>query len=529
MTRTPAFATRLIWAMAALLLAFGLLVGVLVHVSAGEREQESLQRLSHGLARHIVEHWPEITKADPRDTDQAARDALLSMLMVVNPGIQVYLLGADGRVNAYLGEPGMVRQQQVELAPVRAFLSGAALPVQGTDPMGSGVGRIFSAAMFPRRAGDDKPPGYLYVVLDGQTRDQLAGEPSLRGVWLRAGLAGLGALVFVALLGMFIFRRMTQPLRRLACAMHAYQLHPPPTPERMPAPPERLARGDEVRAIADAFADMRERITAQNAYAHRQTLAHQEMMASVAHDLRTPLTALHGHLEMLASDTPVAPRMRDRLLQAALAQSNKVRRLSQQLFELAALQSSDQVLHREVFRLDELVADAVRKFELSRSPPPVTLAGESEELARRLRDGQSMRDPPAIRVQGGIGGLGLAIAQRVAVMHGGSLRPLLSAQGGGRRCAWRCRWQSDGSRDQRRGLPIVAAGDACPASPPRLISGQFVNPAFCRQACTPVRVRKPRNGKARDAGAHALQCSRVPALQLDKTGKSPPSGRWKVP
>ena len=90
------------------------------------------------------------------------------------------------------------------------------------------------------------------------------------------------------------------------------------------------------------------------------------MMASVAHDLRTPLTALHGHLEVAR---PATSRQRracaSGVLQAALAQSNKVRRLSQQLFELAALQSTDQVLHRERFRLDELVADAVQKFELS--------------------------------------------------------------------------------------------------------------------------------------------------------------------
>jgi hypothetical protein len=174
------FATRLVWALAALLLAFGLLVGLLAHVTASEREQESLQRLSHGLARHIVEHWPqEITQRDPREADQAARNALLSMLMVVNPGIQVYVLDAEGRINAYLGEPGMVRQEQVDLGAIRAFLAGAQLPLRGTDPMGSGIERVFSAAMFPRRAGDGRPPGYLYVVLDGQTREQVTGQASL--------------------------------------------------------------------------------------------------------------------------------------------------------------------------------------------------------------------------------------------------------------------------------------------------------------------------------------------------------------
>ena len=57
--------------------------------------------------------------------------------------------------------------------------------------------------------------------------------------------------------------------------------------------------------------------------------------ATLVHDLRTPLTALHGQLEALSSGNVDAPRV----LQAALAQSNRVRRLSQQIFDLASLQS----------------------------------------------------------------------------------------------------------------------------------------------------------------------------------------------
>jgi len=214
-------------------------------------------------------------------------------------------------------------------------------------------------------------------------------------------------------------------------------------------------------------------------------------MASVAHDLRTPLTALHGHLEVLASEGAPEPGRRGAVLLAALAQSRKVSRLSQQLFELAALQSTEQVLHRERFSLDDLVTDAVQKFELSDTPALVTLHGVPpgrleldgdlqlieraltnlidnavrhapgnqavrvslrregvqaeiviedegpglpEELHQRLDLGLSLRDPPIKRSSGGIGGLGLAIAQRVAVLHGGSLRPLPAPRGGTRLC-----------------------------------------------------------------------------------------------
>ena len=505
--RSLSFTARLTLTLAALLLAYAGLIAVLGRGVAAEHEQESLQRLSHGLAQHIVGHWPEITTADPSQADTAARAALLQMLMVVNPGIQVYVLDADGRVAAYIGEPGMVRQPQVDLQPVRAFLAGAALPLRGTDPMGGAAQRIFSAAMFAPRAGQPLPPGYLYIVLDGGGRAQVAGDVSLRRVWLGAALvAGVGALLTL-LLGALALRRLTRPLHRLAGSMRGYSLGAGQAASAE-APAAAGGDGDEVQAIATAYAGMTARIEQQAARELQQASAHREMMASVAHDLRTPLTALHGHLEALAGGPGLldatgdagqpgaiaagsaSPR-HDRLLAAALSQSDKVRRLSQQLFELAALQSDHQVLHRERFNLDELVTDAVQKFELGQQPPPVTLAGAPPgrlaldgdlqlieralsnlidnalrhapggapvrvslrrdgasaqilvedagpglppELHARLGQQASLRDPPIKRSGGGIGGLGLAIAQRVALLHGGSLLPLPAPLGGTRLC-----------------------------------------------------------------------------------------------
>lgn len=479
------FSARLTLALALLLLGYGVFVAFLGRHVASEHEQESLQRLSHGLAKHIVEHWPHITQATPDATDQAARESLLSMLMVVNPGIQVYVLDADGKVEAYIGEPGMVREHQVDLGAVRAFLGGASLPLRGSDPIQPGVPRIFSAAMFPPRAGDTRPPGYLYVVLNGTASDQVAGQLSLRQVWLGAGIAGAVGLLVTLLVGTFTFRRLTLPLLRMAKKIGDYSLrnHSVTAIEQAQVAHD----GDEVRAIGNAFDEMVQRIEAQNDREQQQISAHREMIASVAHDLRTPMTALHGHLEALSSQALDQPALRERVLAAALTQSNKVRRLTQQLFELAALQSNGHVLHRERFRLDDLVADTVQKFELHEQQPPVTLHGDApgpidldgdlhlieralsnlidnamrhapsdtpvrvslrrqggraeiliedggpglpEELINRLEQEKSLRDPPVRRTSGGIGGLGLAIAQRVAILHGGSLKPLLSTQGG---------------------------------------------------------------------------------------------------
>jgi signal transduction histidine kinase len=473
------FATRLAFAAGALLLAWGVFVALLVQRLAHEHEQEALQRLSHGLARHIVSHWPEIAKPDREHADRAAREALLTMLMTVNPGVQAYVLDADGRVAHYIGEPGMVRQHQVDLDAVRAFLAGAALPLRGTDPMGSPVPRIFSAAMFPPRAGDTRPPGYLYVVLDGSARGPLALQAR---AWQGAALAAALGLVATALIGAMVFRRMSRPLTLLAAQLHSAQGDE--------GPPRLLevARGGgpEVQAIALAIDGQAERLREQAARVAAQHRAHRETIAGVAHDLRTPLTALHGLLESLAAGEAPPAAMLPRTLAAALAQSDKLRRLSQQLFELAALQSTEEVLHRESFRLDELVTDTVQKFDLSHRRPAVLLsglppgrvelqgdlglieralsnlidnallhAGAAEpvrvsllhdgalarivvedggpglppRLADRLARGESVRDPSLRRVGGGFGGLGLAIAQRIAQLHGGSLMPLPAGQG----------------------------------------------------------------------------------------------------
>ncbi len=443
------FTRRLTWVLVLLLLGYGLAVAALGRHLAREHEVESLQRISHGLARHIVERWPELTRggadtsAASEASDLAARGALLKMLMVVNPGVEVYLLDADGRVAAYIGEPGMVRQHAVDLVPVRAFLSGAPLPLRGTDPMreGSGASKTFSAAMFPPTAGQAKPPGYLYVVLEGQARAQVSGPLGLQGAWQTAAAAAALALLLTLLLGALLFQRLTRPLRELAGRMQRFSVGPvAPTlsalgsrvDAHVDARADALAdaradsrAGDEVTAIADSFAAMSTRIASEVQSQADQARAHREVMANVAHDLRTPLTALHGHLEALRlpAATATATAMtsattttafeadaahRRRLIDTALAQSDKVRRLSQQLFELATLQATDHVLQHERFRLDELVADTVQKFELS---APVALAGPA---------------PGGIELDGDLHLIERALTNLIdnAVRHAGSAQPV---------------------------------------------------------------------------------------------------------
>ena len=469
------FTARLSLALAALLCGFGALVAAVgARVLAGQ-QQETLQRLSQGLAHHIVEHWPALSQP-VNAAMPGTLDSVLDMLMVVNPAIEVYVLDAQGGIRAYLGDRSAVKLHRVDLAPVQAFLAGAPLPVMGTDPKTAHATGIFSAARLTQRSAEE--PGYLYIVLQGQASRQIAGQLGHEHLWRSAAMMLGVALLATLALGLLTLTQLTRPLRELARRMRRYRAGDGGSDGLPPWP----AHGDEVVAMDAAFGQLTSRIEAHIDEQARSQEAHQEVVVNVAHDLRTPLTALHGHLEALQRDLgpPITHHLR-----VALAQSDRVRRLSQQLFELASLQASAQIAQVERFRLDELVSDAVQKFAFAAGTPPVALVGEPPgpleldgdlqlvdravtnlidnalrhapgrvqvqlqrsaravhivvedegpglppELRRRLDAGQSLREPPIRRPGGGFGGLGLAIAQRIAQLHGGSLSTKPAHHGG---------------------------------------------------------------------------------------------------
>ncbi len=477
---------RLVLLLALLLLGWGVFVAALAWRVASQHEHEALQRLSHGLAGHIATHWPELGGGTP--DDPKARQELLRMLMTVNPGIQVYVLDPQGRVQNYIGEPGMVRQHQIDKAALGRFLGGAALPLYGTDPMGGEASRLFSVARFAAGAGT---AGYLYIVLDSPARSAVAAHLSQAPIWRGVAWAAAAGLLVALFVGALAVRALTRPLQRLAQAMGELDLAQPALPAVALPTSANAAAGDEVQALSHSFTAMAQRLAHQHDQQQRHAAAHREVIANVAHDLRTPLTALHGHLEALRAAAGQTPQSEQHVT-TALAQSDKLRRLTQQLFELATLQSMTQVLHSERFRLDELVADAVQKFGLLMPAGRVTLAGQPpgaieldgdlhlieraltnlidnavrhsltaqavqvslrcsdaevtvlvedsgpglpQELQRRLDAGDPVRDPAVRRHSGGgMGGLGLAIAQRIASLHGGRLHTLPSPQGGTRLC-----------------------------------------------------------------------------------------------
>ncbi len=345
--------------------------------ATADQEQELVQTLSHGLAAHIAGHTGLVKPAGDSGAlgpvlDSAAVPALFDMLMKVNPGVEVYLLDTDGLIQGHAAPPDRLRRDRIDLEPVRRFAAGDRLPILGDDPRQAEGRKVFSAAPL---TVDGRPAGWIYVVLLGEAHDQLAadvgGSTALRT--LITSMALVAALGLVA--GGVASRLVTRRLRTLTAEVRAAEAGGfEALAHHAAVPPDRAGARDEISLLGHAFGRMAQRIAEQWRELIRQDQQRRELIANVSHDLRTPLTSLHGYLEtLLVKSETLGDADRRRYLQTAIAQSAKVGQLAQSLFELARLEYGAVRPEKERFLLTELVQDVFQKFELAAEARRLTL------------------------------------------------------------------------------------------------------------------------------------------------------------
>jgi signal transduction histidine kinase len=329
-------------------------------------ELEVVQGLSRDLAAHIARDT-QLMDADGLKPE-AVRN-LFSQLMLVNPSVEVYLLDINGRVVGNAAPSGHLRRDQVNLEPVRRFLSGAMLPILGDDPRSVDGLKVFSAA--PLRVNGQQA-GYLYVVLLGEAHDVFDARDAT-GMALNIALWSIALVALLCLLaGLTAFAWITRPLRQLTEKVGQFDINGAPKVPQAVAP--EVVSQDEIAVLDHAFVQMENRLGEQWRAITHQEQERREMVANISHDLRTPLASLHGYLETLSlKDASLTPQERRRYLGIALDQSRKVGGLAQSLLELVRLEHGFVQPVIEGFSLPDLVQDIFQKFELTAEARSITL------------------------------------------------------------------------------------------------------------------------------------------------------------
>jgi len=347
--------------MAAILFAVVFLCGVAFYLvlsyTAGKYQQEVTQKLNTGLAQHIVEEeaWLAGEKVNHK-----ALEKLFHNLMVINPAIEVYLLNTEGRILDYAAPSGKVKRLSVDIAPIKQYLAGnVTYPFTGDDPRSLQQHKVFSVAEIN---GEQGLAGYVYVILGGELFDGINDRLKDSYILKFAMFLLITALLVALLAGLGSFAYVTRRLRKLSTIMQDFSSKPDNS-----APRFAVVEGskDEINLLGASFNDMADRIDQQVESLKQNDAQRRELIANVSHDLRTPLTSLHGYLEtLLLKDDTLSAEEKHQYLEIANARSKQLNELIGELFELAKLDSCTTLMNVEAFSLAELVQDVVMKFQL---------------------------------------------------------------------------------------------------------------------------------------------------------------------
>jgi signal transduction histidine kinase len=346
---------------------------VVLEITHERHHLESSQVENLELAQDLLREQSEHTRL--RFDDPVALGAELRRLAALNPGVDLYWLDAAGRVLVSSVPDESLRQRSVSLAPVQALLSnGATPPVRGDDPRGGKRARVFSVAAFGANAS---PAAYFYVVLRETHADLFDRVVGTRLFRESIGFIAVGVILALVTALVIIFG-VLRPFREISRGMSA--LRRGGFQEWPVAAGANNAGGSDLDQLAVDFNDMAGRIAQLVHQLKEEDRTMREMLASVSHDLRTPLTIVQGQLEtLLLKGDRIAGRDQRQLLETALRAAKSLGTLVQSVFELSTLESPHFRLQVERFSLAEAIHDAASKFAVKARARGITIVTEGAD------------------------------------------------------------------------------------------------------------------------------------------------------
>jgi signal transduction histidine kinase len=172
------------------------------------------------------------------------------------------------------------------------------------------------------------------------------------------------SLVLTSALLFFLSRRITAPLREMTQV--APQIASGAFEQRV-----KITTHDEVGALGEAFNAMAAELAGLDQM-------RKDFVANVSHDLRSPLTSLHGFLRAF-QDEAIPDERKRHVLQMMEEQTVRMTKLVNDLLDLARIEAGQVDIHPVAFNLSELVRQVVARLEPEWAKKQVAVEIRSEE------------------------------------------------------------------------------------------------------------------------------------------------------
>ena len=370
MIRLPRrFAVRIALLFLVLLFLMGIAQAYLTIRMTNSRRIEIDQIVNWNLARDMAS---EIAPVSIETGNIIGVESAIHYMMVLNPAIEVYVLDSAGNILAYFVEPGReLEMSSVRMEPILDFMNEKrTLPLYGDDPRNPDRKKHFSAADIEFSDGST---GYLYIVLQSTIYD-MAEDMLQEKILSRAITQALAmSLVIFGVLGLVLFSLLTKRLQGVVRSVREFERGD--MSRRID-----VQSRDEIGELAAAFNAMADTIGEQLEKLKRNDELRRELVANVSHDLRNPLTSIHGFVEtLLLKKSELNSDEVGRYLEIILGESNRVNTLVHELFEHSKLEAREIEPSPESLSLMELIHDVCGTYAALAEKREVTLTRELPE------------------------------------------------------------------------------------------------------------------------------------------------------
>jgi signal transduction histidine kinase len=258
----------------------------------------------------------------------------------------IYILFADSNGNVLSQISPGPESQRLEISADQ-LPHNLAAPYNGKLVTAQGDTYLFAAFPIVKAAVAQALARYDMLVLATPPTSTSAVLAGLTYPFLTAGLAVLAVSLIIAI---FLSRSIYRPINRVRVAA------------------EKMAEGNYEQAIPVAGpGEVRELASSFNKMAIEVKSSHARLrhyVADVSHQLKSPLTSIHGFAQALLDGTAGDDTARQRAASIISDESQRMKRQVDELLELARMQAGQLKIERELVNLNELLEHCREVFEV---------------------------------------------------------------------------------------------------------------------------------------------------------------------
>lgn len=345
-----------------LLLVLGLVFVLIASRLSKSYYTTAHQQLYGNVASHLASFTKPLKNGQP---DTTVTHDIIHSIMVANPSVEVYLLDTTGKITDYVVPDKSVQRHHVDINKVKQWLATRS----GEHPLGDNPKQLNEPSIFSAAPLYDngKLAGYVYAVLSSEKQKEILGVLNSDLNYHLAIYIFLAALLIAFIVGVITFFMITDSIARVTAVVKRFK------EGDYSARIEGQGKGN-LGVLTETFNEMADVIVENFDKIRATDQFRQELIANVSHDLRTPLSIMHGYIEtLIMKNDTLSEAEKGKYLHVVHDSTKKLSVLVEQLFQYAKLEANQVNPEKEQFLLQELASDILAAYQLKAKERSITL------------------------------------------------------------------------------------------------------------------------------------------------------------